>query len=184
MLGMVNESDLCYLGGFPGEKLKDVFGIWNEEIDTLYPNERGAVVMEDKTYAQKDYAELIHTISATTLGVYAKDFYAGMPAFTVNSYGKGKAYYQAFRDTGEFWEDVVLGILTELNIPSTLSCLPLMGITAHKRTSGKTEYLFLENYGEKQLSGIELGDEYTDMVTGTKVKKVDLDAYSISILKR
>ena len=32
MLGMVNETDLCYLGGFPANQLKDVFGIWNEEF--------------------------------------------------------------------------------------------------------------------------------------------------------
>ena len=32
MLGMVDGTDLCYLGGFPAENLKEVFGIWNEEI--------------------------------------------------------------------------------------------------------------------------------------------------------
>ena len=29
-LGMVDDTDLCHLGGFPGGSLKDVFGIWNE----------------------------------------------------------------------------------------------------------------------------------------------------------
>lgn len=29
-LGMVNENDLCYLGGFPGRALREVFGIWSE----------------------------------------------------------------------------------------------------------------------------------------------------------
>ena len=35
MLGTVNETDLCWLGGIPAEELKDVFGIEAEEIDTL-----------------------------------------------------------------------------------------------------------------------------------------------------
>ena len=184
MLGMVNESDLCYLGGFPAEKLKDVFGIWNEEIDTLYPNERGEVEMDGEKYAQKDYAELIHTRGATTLGAYTKDFYKGMPAFTVNSYGKGKAYYQAFRDTGEFTDKAISEILQELGIAPTISCLPIQGVTAHKRTDGESEYLFVENYGESKVKGVSLDGEYTDMVTGKTVKSVDLDAYSIVILKR
>ena len=38
MTAMVNENDLCYLGGFPGAGLREVFGIWNEEIDTLAPD--------------------------------------------------------------------------------------------------------------------------------------------------
>ena len=33
MTGLVNENDLCYLGGFPGGGLKDVFGVWNEATD-------------------------------------------------------------------------------------------------------------------------------------------------------
>lgn len=183
MLGMVNESDLCYLGGFPAEKLKDVFGIWNEEIDTLYPDERGEVEMDGKKYVQKDYAELIHTIGATTLATYTKDFYARLSAFTVNSYGKGKAYYQAFRDDGEFIEKVISELLQELEISPTIPCLPMQGVTAHKRTDGETDYLFVENYNAERVE-IELGDEYINMVTGERVSKVDIDAYSVVIVKK
>ncbi|UMX64363.1 beta-galactosidase trimerization domain-containing protein [Klebsiella pneumoniae] len=31
-IGIVHESDLCYLGGFPG-LLRNLLGIWAEEID-------------------------------------------------------------------------------------------------------------------------------------------------------
>ena len=124
MLGMVNETDLCYLGGFPGERLKEVFGIWNEEIDTLYPEERGEVEMDGVKYLQKDYAELIHANTATVLARYTKEFYAGMPALTINTYGKGKAYYQAFRDEGAFTEKALTDILTELNIQPHFPAVP------------------------------------------------------------
>lgn len=36
--GIVNESDLCYLGGFPGP-LRNLLGIWAEEIDCLNDGE-------------------------------------------------------------------------------------------------------------------------------------------------
>jgi len=42
--GYVNETDLCYLGGFPGQKLKDVFGLTADEIDSLYPEEQNTVL--------------------------------------------------------------------------------------------------------------------------------------------
>jgi beta-galactosidase len=38
--GIVDENDLVFLGGWPGGGLREVLGIWDEEIDTLTPNER------------------------------------------------------------------------------------------------------------------------------------------------
>ncbi len=36
--GMVDENDLCFLGGFPGP-LRKVTRIWSEEIDCLYDDD-------------------------------------------------------------------------------------------------------------------------------------------------
>ena len=47
--GYVDENQLCYLGGFPGGVLKDVYGIISEEIDTLYPSDEIAVIFADGT---------------------------------------------------------------------------------------------------------------------------------------
>lgn len=41
--GYVDENQLNYLGGFPGDGLKDLFGVISEEIDTLYPSDRNRV---------------------------------------------------------------------------------------------------------------------------------------------
>ena len=184
MLGMVNETDLCYLGGFPAKKLKDVFGIWNEEIDTLYPNERGAVLLEERPYTTKDYAEIIHEKTATVLARYEKDFYKGFPAYTVNEYGKGKAYYQAFRDTGEFKDKAIQNILKDLEIRGCIAGELPDGVSAHTRTDGKTTYLFVENYTQNEVCDIPLGDVYEDMLTGEKTCFTRLKAYDICILKK
>lgn len=90
----VNENTLAYLGGFPGAGLGEVFGLYAEELDTLYPTDSNAVLMKDGNKALvKDYCELIKLTGAEVLGTYESDFYAGMPAVTVHSYGNGKAYY-------------------------------------------------------------------------------------------
>ena len=45
----VNENTLAYLGGFPGAGLGEVFGLYAEELDTLYPTDSNAVLMKDGT---------------------------------------------------------------------------------------------------------------------------------------
>ena len=49
LTGYVDSDQLCYLGGFPGDGLKDLFGIVSEEIDSLYPTDRNAIVLTDES---------------------------------------------------------------------------------------------------------------------------------------
>ncbi len=95
--GIVNESDLCYLGGFPGP-LRNLLGIWAEEIDCLNDGEfnlvqglAGNQCGLQGPYQVRHLCELIHIESARALATYRDDFYAGRPAVTVNAFGKGKA---------------------------------------------------------------------------------------------
>ncbi|MBE6668220.1 MAG: beta-galactosidase [Ruminococcaceae bacterium] len=184
MLGMVNENDLCYLGGFPAKNLKDVFGIWNEEIDTLYPGETVKIVGADgKEYSAVDNCELIHARGAKVLAEYASEFYAGRPALTVNEYGKGKAYYQAFRDDGSVWADILDTLVSTLGLEEAIPTpLPNM-VTAHIREDGENRYLFVENYSGTEISGLSLGKEWKDMESGEISNKVDLKDFDIKIFK-
>ena len=165
---MVNENDLCYLGGFPGAGLGEVFGIWNEEIDTLYPGEKNSVKLGDEEYTATDYCELIHTNTAEVLAVYSQDFYSGMPALTVNKYGKGRAYYQAFRDEGAFTDRLVSQLLKECSIGSVFDGELPEGVTAHGRTDGDDTYAFIQNftYSEKTL---ETKAEWLNAESGEKI---------------
>lgn len=80
--GIVNESDLCYQGGFPGP-LRAVLGIWSEEIDCLADGEYNRVQgLADNDiglkgpYQARHLCELIHLEGATALASYCDDFYA------------------------------------------------------------------------------------------------------------
>ena len=149
MTGMVDENDLCYLGGFPCGKLKDVFGIWNEEIDSLFPNESNKVVLKEGTEVDAvDYCEVIHANTAEVLASYNSDYYKGMPAATVNKYGDGKAYYIAFRDKGDYIDMTVDALLKEAGICSGFDGELPYGVTAHTRTDGEKTFLFLQNVSQ------------------------------------
>ncbi len=93
MSGIVNESDNVYLGGYPGP-LRELAGVFVEEIDALAPEQRGSVTFGDGTEAECSLlCDLMHAEGAEVLASYSSDFYAGMPAVTRNSYGKGTVYY-------------------------------------------------------------------------------------------
>ena len=181
-LGMVNENDLCYLGGFPGGALREVFGIWSEEVDTLYPNERNAVSLDGREYEICDYAERIHLEGARELGTYVSDFYAGESAVTVNEYGKGKAYYIAARDTGALKDKIIGDILSELDIKGHIKSAA-EGITAHSREDEDNIYLFVENYTAESADA-EIYSEGVDMESGTPTEKIiKLSPYGVRIIK-
>ena len=188
--GVVDENDLCFLGGFPGP-LREVTGIWAEEIDSLYDNERNYIQLKKskmelkESYEVKDYCELIHAETAEVLAVYKNDFYSGMPALTVNNYGKGKAYYIASRTDQDFNNDFYLQLSRELNINSVINGKLPAGVTAQMRSNEKNKFIFIMNFTEEEkLVSLE-NENYIDMISGENVyKEIHLDRYGVKILKR
>lgn len=159
--GIADAHDLCYLGGWPGGKLKDILGIWVEETDSLYDSDCNQVKIGEKSYRAVDYCDLLHLQGAEMLGAYQNDFYAGRPALTKNVYGKGSAYYIAFRDTGEFLEDFYQKLVQELSISKNLQGVLPENVTAQRRG----DYIFLENFGEVSVD-VLLTSDYRDFETG------------------
>jgi beta-galactosidase len=149
--GYVNETDLCFLGGFPGP-LKETLGIWAEEIDSLYPEDRNALLWKGRSYGVRDFCELIHLRGAEALGVYGADFYAGRPALTVNRYGKGRAYYIAARTEQAFLDEFYAGLVKEAGVPRALEAELPEGVTAQVRSDGKSRFVFIMNFTPEEKS--------------------------------
>ena len=180
--GWADENDLCYLGGFPGGELKDVFGIWSEETDVLYPGEKNKVLMDGNEYDAVDYCDVIHTNGANVLATYKEDYYADMPAFTVNKCGNGYAYYIAFRDCGDFLSEAYDGIIDKLNIKREIENLP-KGVTVHTRENEKYKFSFVENY-TTAVQTVRLNKRYCDVITETEMYgDIQIKPYQTLILK-
>ncbi|WP_034458046.1 beta-galactosidase [Buttiauxella noackiae] len=167
--GVVNETDLCHLGGFPGP-LRPLLGIWAEEIDCLADGESNIVqglsgnnAGLQGPYQVRHLCELIHSEGAQVLAHYRDDFYAGYPAVTVNHVGKGKAWYVASRNDAAFQRDFFNNIVNELNLPRALDCTFPQGVTAHRRTDGESEFIVVQNYSALEQS-VTLPAEFLDMV--------------------
>lgn len=177
MTGYVNETDLCYMDGFPGGRLKDIFGLVADEIDTLYPKDENSISFDGKSFKAVDYCELLTLTTAEAIGVYEKDFYTGMPAVTKNNYKKGKAYYIACRDTGELSNELFKTVLDEMKIKHYE--LPY-GVTVHTRGEN---YTFVENYSDEDKT-IVLDEDYIDLESGESINKIfNIEKYGLKILK-
>ena len=181
MLGTVNETDLCWLGGIPAEELKQVFGITAQEIDTLYPGQIRQVNLDGQLHEACDYCEALQLGGAQALATYADGWLEGMPAVTVNRYGKGRAFYQACRDTGSLKTELLSAIAEQAGLHSHILEHP-DGVTAHSRTDGAHTYLFVENYGEAPAE-VTLRRPMENMLTGETQQRITLSGYGFGVFK-
>lgn len=189
--GVVNETDLCHLGGFPGP-LRRTLGIWAEEIEGLYPHDKNGLVMNEGNrlgltgvYEAHEMCELAHVETAQVLGVYESDFYAGRPALTVNELGKGRAYYMATRLKSDFLDAFYSKVVDEAGVKRVLNADLPEGVTAQVRTDGERDYVFVMNFsGAEQRVKLD-GSDYADFETGQSAgDELLLNVNGIKILSR
>ena len=151
LTGYVDDNTLCYLGGFPGDGLSELFGVISEEIDTYYDSDENSATFTDGHKAIiHDYAEILRVSDTDILAKYDKEFYAGTPAITCKNFGKGKAYYVGARIDMDSMSGLFKTMLKETN--TTYLTLPA-GIEYHKREdeSGKAIEFYL-NVTENEIT--------------------------------
>ena len=189
--GVVDESDLCYLGGVPGNGLREVFGVWEEESQSYFPNESVGIAMADGntlglggSYKAVDSCSVIHAEGSEVLATYSDDYFAGSPALTVNAFGKGKAYYVAARTEGDFLADLYGKLVAELAIERVLDIELPAGVTAQLRTDGEMRSIFVQNYNRNEVT-LTLDGEYTDLLSGDVLSgSITLERYAVRVLRR
>ena len=164
LFGFVDKDDFCYLGGFPGGKLKDVFGVWCEETDSLPEGMKNSVKYNGKEYDVVKICDLIHAKGSEVQGTYQKDFYKDYPAVTKNTYGKGNAYYVAFRNDDNFTDVFCSDLIDKYGIKADTEIKAEDGVTIRKR--GDT--IFVMNFADTEKT-ITLDKEYTNIVDGVSV---------------
>lgn len=164
LTAIVDRNDLCYLGGFPAGKLKDVFGVWAEETDSIPEKITGVAEFNGKEYETNHFCDIIHANGAEVLGEYKSDFYAGMPSVTKNAYGNGAAYYAAFRNDGDFADDFCEMLISDLKIAPDCGIRTDEDVTFRKRG----ELVFVMNFADEDKN-VMLDREYTDVISGEKL---------------
>jgi len=153
MSGLVNENDCCVFGEYPGP-LKDILGVWVEETDALFSDEKNEIIMQKEiegmkmSYECEFLCDVIHSRGAEVLADFGVDFYAGRPAVTVNSYGEGKAYYIGTQPEDLFLEGFISHIIKETNIKAHYQAEENVEITL-REIEGR-EIFFVINHNKRE----------------------------------
>ncbi len=177
---VVDEYDLCYLGGSP---LDQILGITSEEIDAPPKHFKNSVSYEGELYETGDLCEVIHAKGAEVLGVYGKDYYQDMPAITRNTVGAGQAYYIASRNEYSFYKKFYHDRAKDNNIEIPLENALPYGVTVSKRIDGDINLYFIQNFNG-ECRNILLDKEYEIPELGENISgELALQPYACVILK-
>ncbi len=184
--GIVDETDLCYLGGTPHDLL-DVLGLRSTEIDALYEGEYNVGIPVpnnemglERIWKCSKLCDLIKVSTADVVTVYGEDFYQGMPAFTKNSYGKGNAYYICADFEQGFYDEVYRKIAETANVKGALEDIP-EGVEVTTRYGTEHQYLFVQNFNRHAVK-MSLPTEKMEVLLG-KYDGISIGSLETVVLK-
>lgn len=109
--GLVDEHNIAPDSGYPHD-LIDVFGLEVIELDPLPPGEENHLIFKGNfpsthLHPARLWCDIIEPKGCQVLACYGKDFYAGRPAMTINTYGMGRAVYIGFMSHQPFYYDLI-----------------------------------------------------------------------------
>jgi beta-galactosidase len=177
LTGIVNGSDLCYLGGTPGA-LTGVFGLTVESTDVIAPHEERHIVMDKGSFRAVQYADTLRLADTAVLGKF--DDPPGSPAITVHQYGRGSAYYLAAR-TGPDLLDAFYGKLRQDHgIKPAVSWEIPPGVSVQNRGGA----LFVMNFKTEPVELSFRGLKYRDILKDKIIyDTLALSPFSIIIMQ-
>ena len=181
--GLVNETDLTYLGGWP-KTLQEIYGIDVKEIDTLYPKDRNSIKFGNESFEVVDYCTIIEAKEAEVLAKYEEDFYKNTPAITKNNLEKGKAYFIGARTNQEFLSKFYDEIVKDLHINEVEDFISEGGISIQIRENKDAKYYFIMNFTEEEKN-IGIKGSYLNLISGKMMERLNLmKPYDVYVLKK
>jgi beta-galactosidase len=166
--GIVNEHEHIVLGGYPGF-LRETLGLWVEEWCPYPEGRKNRVQLGPRKFACDHWCDLLHLEGAETLATYTGDFFAGRPAVTRHTHGRGHAYYLGTRLDPAGLDHLLDRITRAAGIQPVLATPP--GVEATLRESGRDRFLFLLNHTDRPVT-LRLGSLHgTDLLSGRKAAR-------------
>lgn len=188
MSGMVNETNLCWRDGWPGDGLEEVIGAWMEEPDLLKPGQERAVTAAAGNslglagaWKTGQVATRSHAKGAEALLEYAEGWMSGQPALTRHRFGAGTAYWMACDLELEGLRAFYGALANELRLPAFYpdqAPLPA-GVSAVQRG----DLWFLLNFAKGAVE-VPLPRGFMDLETGDTIQgQVQLVAWEARVLR-
>lgn len=186
-LGQVDEEDRCYLGGFPGGGLKDVFGLWADEWHSMPDHGRIAVSGAtglpglEASFFCDQVVELLQPEGAEVLASYGDGIYAGSPALCCHTHGHGRAWYQGCHLPAAQQQSWFQMVLTQAEVPALVAAPADVQVGC--RQDNQHRYLFLLNFSD-QPRRITTGPGHELICNHAIENEVLLSAYGSAVLRQ
>jgi beta-galactosidase len=182
--GLVDEHHIAPDGGYPHD-LTDMFGMEVLEFDPLPQGEENHMTFKgafptSHLHPARIWCDIIEPKGCQVLATFARDFYAGRPAVTMNSFGLGKAIYIGTMSHQHFYEDLVVWLRQQCNLHPLLKVPDTVEVRL--RQSGDTKLYFLLNHQNSPVR-IQFYKPMHDFLTGTTVAgNYDLPPHGVLVL--
>lgn len=180
--GVADEFNVIFDRPSPGPLL-DVAGIEVDDYTTL----EGPVDMKKLENGPSGvkkgtvWADEINLKTAKAVAQFGSNWLAGMPAITINSFGKGMFVYVGTLLRGESL-DAFITWLTELAKVEPNLKTPA-GVRAYERQSADFRLIFLLNFSEKSHK-IGLDGTWQEILSGREIDRVELPPAGVALLKK
>ena len=182
--GLVNQNHITPDTGYPGD-LTELFGLEVLEFDPLPPGEENHLTFKgafptSHMHPARLWCDIIEPKGCQILATYVKDFYAGRPAITMNTYGLGKAIYVGTMSHQYFYQDLVVWLRQMCNLHPLLKVPENVEVSMREKEG--TRVFFLLNHQNSPVR-IQFYKPMHDFLTGNSFSgNYDLTPYGVLVL--
>jgi beta-galactosidase len=182
--GLVDAHFIAPVTGFPHD-MTDLFGLEVLEFDPLPPGEENHLTFKgafptSHMHPAKLWCDIIEPKGCQVLATFAKDFYAGRPAMTMNTFGLGKAVYIGTQSHQHFYNDLVLWLRQMCGLHPLLKVPENVEVSLRQKEGSRV--FFLLNHQNSPVR-VQFYKPMHDFLTGNTFSgNYDLPPYGVLVL--
>jgi beta-galactosidase len=162
-----------------------LFGLEVLEFDPLPPGEENHLTFKgafptSHMHPAKLWCDIIEPKGCQILATFAKDFYAGRPAMTMNTFGLGKAVYIGTMSHQHFYNDLVLWLRQMCGLHPLLKVPENVEVSLRQKEGSRV--FFLLNHQNSPVR-VQFYKPMHDFLTGNTFSgNYDLPPYGVLVL--
>ena len=180
--GIVDENEHIRLGGYPAP-FREMLGLVVEEYAPYSETQSNSIRTNDgKQFQCTFWSDVIHTKDAKPLAAFEQDYYAGSPAITHNTFGKGNAFYVGTVPDNNGLDWLLEHACKTAGVQPVSANAPA-GVELLHRTNGKSSWLFVLNQSMETVN-VSIEAQGHDLLTGTEVNgSVALEPTGVAVIQ-
>jgi len=183
--GLVDEHNIAPDNGYPHD-MTDLFGLEVIEFDPLPPAEENHMVFKGTfpathMHPARLWCDIIEPKGCDVVATFAKDFYAGRPALTINNFGDGKAIYIGTVSHQYFYDDLVTWLRQFRELQTPMKTPTTVEVSVREKDD--TKIFFMLNHQNAPVR-IQFQKPMHDFLTATVLAgNYDMPPYGVLVLE-